>query len=115
MSSSIQFDDFLYGKTCVVGRKRKVNQDTVDILLPDNGNPLPPLIVLADGMGGYQGGETASRLVLEAFADIYCQSHEGIDYEKKIQVITSSELFAEAIRRAFNNESISSLFHIDKG
>jgi len=40
---------------------------------------------------------------------------EGIDQIKKIQVITSAELFAEAIRRAFNNESISSLFHIDKG
>ena len=40
---------------------------------------------------------------------------EGIDKENKIQVITSAELFAEAIRRAFNNESISSLFHIDKG
>jgi len=40
---------------------------------------------------------------------------EGIDKESKIQVITSAELFAEAIRRAFNNESISSLFHIDKG
>jgi len=82
MSSSIQFDDFLYGKTCVVGRKRKVNQDTADILLPDNSNPLPPLMVLADGMGGHQGGETASRLVLEAFADIYHQSREGTEFEK---------------------------------
>ncbi len=82
MSSSIQFDDFLYGKTCVVGRKRKVNQDTADILFPDNGSLLPPLMVLADGMGGYQGGEIASRLVLEAFADVYSQPHEGIDYEK---------------------------------
>ena len=40
---------------------------------------------------------------------------EGIDQEDKIQVISSAELFAEAIRRTFNNESISSLFHIDKG
>jgi ribose-phosphate pyrophosphokinase len=40
---------------------------------------------------------------------------EGIDQEEKIQVISSADLFAEAIRRTFNNESISSLFHIDKG
>jgi len=40
---------------------------------------------------------------------------EGIHQEKKIQVVSSAELFAEAIRRTFNNESISSLFHIDKG
>lgn len=40
---------------------------------------------------------------------------EGIHLENKIQVVSSAELFAEAIRRTFNNESISSLFHIDKG
>jgi ribose-phosphate pyrophosphokinase len=33
----------------------------------------------------------------------------------KIKVITASEMFAEAIRRTSNNESISSLFEIDKG
>ncbi|MFI5237360.1 MAG: phosphoribosyltransferase family protein, partial [Ignavibacteriales bacterium] len=40
---------------------------------------------------------------------------ENIDTEEKINIISSAELFAEAIRRTFNNESISSLFHIDKG
>ena len=40
---------------------------------------------------------------------------EGIEQQSKIQVLTSADLFAEAIRRTFNNESISSLFHIDKG
>ncbi|NCS87856.1 MAG: ribose-phosphate pyrophosphokinase [Ignavibacteria bacterium CG2_30_36_16] len=33
----------------------------------------------------------------------------------KIKVVSASDLFAEAIRRTFNNESISSLFDIDKG
>ena len=33
----------------------------------------------------------------------------------KIKVITASDMFAEAIRRTSNNESISSLFEIDKG
>lgn len=33
----------------------------------------------------------------------------------KIKVITASELFAEALIRTYNNESISSLFNIDKG
>jgi ribose-phosphate pyrophosphokinase len=40
---------------------------------------------------------------------------EGIENENNIQVINSADIFAEAIRRTFNNESISSLFHIDKG
>ncbi len=34
---------------------------------------------------------------------------------EKVSVITVSEIFAEAIRRTFDNESISSLFDIDKG
>ncbi len=34
---------------------------------------------------------------------------------RKIKVISAADLFAEAIRRTFNNESISSLFNIDKG
>jgi ribose-phosphate pyrophosphokinase len=33
----------------------------------------------------------------------------------KIKVISAADLFTEAIRRTFNNESISSLFNIDKG
>ncbi len=33
----------------------------------------------------------------------------------KISVITASDIFAEAIRRTYHNESISSLFDIDKG
>lgn len=34
---------------------------------------------------------------------------------EKIEVLSAADLFAEAIRRTFNNESISSLFNIDKG
>lgn len=44
---------------------------------------------------------------------------DSINTEKvkspKIKVITASELFAEALLRTYNNESISSLFNIDKG
>lgn len=82
MDSSIPFGDFLFGKVCVTGRKRKVNQDAADVLLPLDGNPLSMLMVLADGMGGHQGGETASSLVIEAFADVYRQPREGVNLEK---------------------------------
>lgn len=34
---------------------------------------------------------------------------------EKIKILSAADLFAEAIRRTFNNESISSLFNIDKG
>ena len=36
-------------------------------------------------------------------------------HSEKINVISAADLFSEAIRRTFNNESISSLFNIDKG
>ncbi len=39
---------------------------------------------------------------------------QGSDTDK-IKIISASEIFAEAIKRTFNNESISSLFNIDKG
>jgi ribose-phosphate pyrophosphokinase len=41
-------------------------------------------------------------------------SRNGIENDK-ISVVTASTIFAEAIRRTYNNESISSLFDIDKG
>ena len=40
--------------------------------------------------------------------------HNGAD-TNKIEVISAAGTFAEAIRRTYNNESISSLFDIDKG
>lgn len=40
---------------------------------------------------------------------------DGINQQQNIEVISSADLFAEAIRRTYNSESISSLFHIDKG
>lgn len=35
-------------------------------------------------------------------------------HSEKIQVVSASEIFSEAIRRTVNNESISSLFDVDK-
>jgi serine/threonine protein phosphatase PrpC len=49
-----------YGAATDVGLVRKVNEDS---LLAD-----PPVFVVADGMGGHDGGEIASRIVVEEFA-----------------------------------------------
>jgi PPM family protein phosphatase len=42
-----------------IGRKRKVNQDSIGM------DPKSQLFVVADGMGGHAGGETASKLTVE--------------------------------------------------
>ncbi len=47
-----------------VGRKRKINQDCVDISVRPVGN-LPNLLLLADGMGGHKAGDYASRYTID--------------------------------------------------
>lgn len=49
------------------GRHRTINQDSY-IVLPDQG-----LYVVADGMGGAQGGEVASRIAIETLQDTYTE------------------------------------------
>ncbi len=51
--------NFTAGYKTDIGRKRKQNQDN-GISIPDLG-----LFIVADGMGGHQGGETASAMVIE--------------------------------------------------
>jgi PPM family protein phosphatase len=56
-----------------VGIKRSgsPNQDSVGSVLPHLFQSRPPLLILADGMGGYAGGSQASHLVVEAFKRVY--------------------------------------------
>ena len=47
-----------YGES-KVGLVRKVNEDAISLSVPD-------VYLLADGMGGYDGGQLASRLAVSA-------------------------------------------------
>ncbi len=72
-----------------VGKKRTMNQDFVYTCEEPVGN-LPNLFALADGMGGYNGGEYASSRSVE----IICE------YIENSQDTTPRRLFEEAIKAA---------------
>ncbi len=58
-----------------VGRKREVNQDYIFVSDVPVGN-LPNLLVVADGMGGHNAGDFASRFVVESLKEDLANSHE---------------------------------------
>jgi len=57
-----------YGATSDVGRVRQVNEDSY--------LASPPVFVVADGMGGHSGGDVASRIVIEEFAELVDSAHD---------------------------------------
>ncbi|MBI9047592.1 MAG: serine/threonine-protein phosphatase [Anaerolineaceae bacterium] len=60
-----------------IQRKGKENQDALKVILTGENNSRPPLLIVADGMGGYQGGAIASNLVIDTMAEMYLQTSPG--------------------------------------
>ena len=60
---------FEIGAATDVGRRRTGNEDALDVLeLPDTEGVL---CVVADGMGGHQAGEVASRIAVETIRQVF--------------------------------------------
>jgi serine/threonine protein phosphatase PrpC len=60
--------ELAYGVATDVGLVREVNEDS---FFAD-----PPVFVVADGMGGHDGGEIASRIVVEEFARLAAEGYD---------------------------------------
>jgi PPM family protein phosphatase len=75
--------DLHHGAATDVGHVRKVNEDSFLVA--------PPVFVVADGMGGHEGGDVASRIVVEEFARLV---EEGYDPRR------GAEHVADTIARA---------------
>jgi PPM family protein phosphatase len=65
-----------YGTATDVGLVREVNEDA---LLAD-----PPVFVVADGMGGHQGGDVASGIVVEEFGTLAGQDYDTRSGAEKV-------------------------------
>jgi serine/threonine protein phosphatase PrpC len=68
-----------HGAATDVGLVREVNEDS---LFAD-----PPVFVVADGMGGHDGGEIASRIVVEEFGRL---SAAGYDPRRGVDVVMAT-------------------------
>jgi PPM family protein phosphatase len=71
--------DLHHGASTDVGLVRKVNEDSYLVA--------PPVFVVADGMGGHQGGDVASRIVVEEFARL---AEEGYDPRRGAQAVADT-------------------------
>lgn len=71
------------------GKVRNNNEDA--LYVPPHNKNLPQLYIVADGMGGHQGGEIASRIAVETIASYVNENfREDYDREKSIEILNDA-------------------------
>ena len=92
--------------TSDVGEARELNEDFFFISYPDD--PVQ-LFIIADGMGGYNGGEVASRLAVDAAKNYILSNYEKTnrDRESLVDLVKNSSQYANMVvyeKAQSNNE-----------
>ena len=82
--------------TSDVGEAREINEDYFFISYPDD--PVQ-LYIVADGMGGYNGGEIASKLAVDSAKNYILSNYDKTtkDRESLLELIKSSSQYANMI------------------
>jgi len=89
-----------------IGRKRVVNQDYVFGSKEAVGE-LPNLFIVADGMGGHNAGEYASKFCVDTFVELISQSREITLIGKMEKAITETNRMLR--EKAAEDESLSGM------
>jgi len=96
-----------FGKALDEGIKRKgqKNQDAIKIVKPWF---KPPLLIIADGMGGYKGGSEASQIVIKTLTRAYRRTNKR---KPLAEVLTAAILDAhqKIIKRSKTDEALSKM------
>jgi PPM family protein phosphatase len=80
------------------GMVRKINQDSFGSIKSDQGD----LYIVADGMGGHKGGETASKITVETLCDAFKNSN----VESPQKFLNDTLLLADAnVRKKAENDT----------
>ena len=93
-----------------IGKAREINQDYYYI---SENTEIPQVYILADGMGGYKGGEIASKLAVESAAR-YIKSNFSsnlMEKEEILKLVENAVEYANMVvyEKAKNNEELKNM------
>lgn len=88
-----------------VGRTREVNEDSILTFQTNEYS----LLIVADGMGGHQGGEVASSIAVNSIKEFIKENF--LEYEDKEELIRDSIILANKTiyEKALNNSELSGM------